>query len=704
LSRMTSETRTFAGLSGSYALNYSYNLANALTGLSIPFRSRQVGYSYDTAGRLSGVTATGFSATHYAWPNQYTQNLSSFASNIAYRASGVRKSMTYGNTTSEQTTYNARLQPTSHTLNNMNYQNTNVCCSYPTYSTMTWNFGYYNDGSLEHAWDSTNEWFDRAYKYDHVGRLKEASTFRRAHGLSPYPTINYPDPYFQTITYDAFNHSNRTGKLYTGEPSDIGPYVNNRRAGWVYDADGNTTSDSSYLQTIDASGTNIRSVSHAKVGDGIQYPLQPRLDITQTYDGDGQPAKRVQISRLPGLIDEFGNPGEPLENTQTTYYVRSNLLGGATVAELGDGNTIHIYAAGQRIARDVWDNVTFEHHNPANGSWVTSHGHSSYRTTNREERDPLGAETPLSNPYAQSYVDWKFAEPLFIEGGDPFDYSGGLMLDGMPVSASEFARRANAGGLAIAFSGAVSGTVPVVPAGFGLFVYERPAGWHADNEEGPPRLDWEEDSFSAFGQAPARDRKMNKDQIKSYMDEISQFLANNPDCEVGINTILSELKNITGFDGGNIRDIIANFTQNGILRVSDVNNASSSAGVGYGGIPAISLSERDIRSDTIVTMVGEMIHWAGMVGHLGPEYPNDFALPDYSGFTKYFTDLAIATAVNNLGYAMTVDQYRRTYPEVVRRDTERWGSDFAASKIAHGGINNACFKAKNRLLPKFAKQ
>jgi hypothetical protein len=48
--------------------------------------------------------------------------------------------MTYGNTTSEQTTYNARLQPATYTLNNMNYQNTNVCCSYPTYSTMTWSY------------------------------------------------------------------------------------------------------------------------------------------------------------------------------------------------------------------------------------------------------------------------------------------------------------------------------------------------------------------------------------------------------------------------------------------------------------------------------------------------------------------------------------------------------------------------------------
>jgi len=442
LSRMTSETRTFTGLTGSYPLNYSYNLANALTVLSIPFRSRQIGYNYDTAGRPSGVTASGFSATYYAWPNQYTQNLTSFASNIAYRASGARKSMTYGNSTSEQTTYNPRLQPSSYTLNNMNYQNTNVCCSYPTYSTMTWNYGYYDDGSLKHAWDSTNEWFDRSYKYDHASRLKEASTFRRARGLSPYPAINYPDPYFQSITYDAFDHSNRIGKLYTGEPSDIGTYGNNRRTGWEYDVDGNVISDSSYQQTIDASGINVRSVSHAKVGDGVQYPLQPRLDITQTYNGDGQPAKRVQVSRVPGVVDEFGQPGEPLENTQTTHYVHSSVLGGATVVELGGGDTIHIYAAGQRIARETLGNVSFEHHNPATGIWVTSHGHSSYRTTAREERDPRGAETPLSNPYAgaENYVDWKFGQPLFIEGSDPFDYVPGYTKDGLPMTRGDLGR------------------------------------------------------------------------------------------------------------------------------------------------------------------------------------------------------------------------------------------------------------------------
>ncbi len=446
LSRMSSESRTFIGRSGTYSLSYSYNLADALIGLSIPFRSQQIGYNYDNAGRLSGVTGSGFTATYVAWPNIYTQNITSLASNISYRAWGARKSMTYGNTTSEQTTYNSRLLPTTFTLSNMNYQNLNFCCPYPSYSTMMWTFDYYNDGRVKTAWDSTNEWFDRAYKYDHVGRLKEASTYRRARGLTPYPSNVYPDPYYQTVTYDAFNHMSRSGLLYTGEPSDSGTWVNNRRAGpgWQYDADGNTTMDPNFTQTFDAAGNPSHSVSFARVGDGVNYPYQPATDITQTYDGNGASAKREQIARQP----DFGE-GPPLEDVQTTYYLRSSVLRAAVVELNGPitADIVNIYAGGQRIARDQSQNITFEHANPVTGSRLTSAGHSSYRWTTRYERDSFGAEIPTSNPYpgATSYGDYKFGEQLYILGGDPFDYSTGREIDGMPVSETEFQRRVGNG-------------------------------------------------------------------------------------------------------------------------------------------------------------------------------------------------------------------------------------------------------------------
>jgi hypothetical protein len=42
-------------------------------------------------------------------------------------------------------------------------------------------------------------------------------------------------------------------------------------------------------------------------------------------------------------------------------------------------------------------------------------------------------------------VDYRFGEPLYIEGGDPFDYSTGREIDGIPVSEAEFQRRVGNG-------------------------------------------------------------------------------------------------------------------------------------------------------------------------------------------------------------------------------------------------------------------
>jgi YD repeat-containing protein len=457
LSRVTSEARTFVDFSGSYPLNYTYNLANELTSLSVPFTSQQVGYNYDAAGRLSGVTASGFSATYYggSGPPQ-TQTLTTFLSNINYRAWGGRKSMTYGNTVSDAISYNARLQPTSYTLSNVNYTNYTASYPFPTYSSMSWTFDYYNDGRQHHAWDSTNNWFDRSYAYDHAGRLSEATTYRRAEGLSPFPAVPNLDPYYQTMSYDVWNHLSRSGMLYVAGLSDLGNYTNNRCSQWSYDADGNVTRDVSYQHTFDAAGRSSEAVSIRTVGDGTtQFPTQPEIEITQNYDGDGQSGKRVQIMRQ-NIYDEL-NEQHPLmqvmEDNQTSYYVRSSVLGGARVMELKRDwqgsvykESLWIYAGGQRIAIEGGGSVAFQHNNPANGSWATSLGHSAYRTTERQERDPMGAELPLSNPYAgMTYINLKWQEPLFIEGGDPFDYSGGHEIDGMPVSNAEFARRTGNG-------------------------------------------------------------------------------------------------------------------------------------------------------------------------------------------------------------------------------------------------------------------
>ena|ERR1044072_4120481 len=108
-------------------------------------------------------------------------------------------------------------------------------------------------------------------------------------------------------------------------------------------------------------------------------------------------------------------------------------------------------------------------------------------------------------------------------------------------------------------------------------------------------------------------------------------------------------------------------------------------------------------------MMGEMIHWAGKVPLWFGEFPDFSYYPSPFGgsappiFSGFFPDAEIADAGYRLGLTMSVDQYRRTYPEFVKKNIERWGSDFTHSGVAHfGAIDNAC-GSPNGYRPEFAK-
>src|SRR5438128_2282243 len=67
---------------------------------------------------------------------------------------------------------------------------------------------------------------------------------------------------------------------------------------------------------------------------------------------------------------------------------------------------------------------------------------------NREERDPGGGQIPLAAPPSNStYASLHFGQPLFIDGGDPADYSSGYMIDGLPGMAADVARGSASGSI-----------------------------------------------------------------------------------------------------------------------------------------------------------------------------------------------------------------------------------------------------------------
>jgi hypothetical protein len=396
ISRMTSETRTMPEVSGSpFLLSYSYNLAGQLKTLGDPFTG-VVTYAYNKVGELTGVTGTGFHAT----PSQ-------LASNMQYRAWGALKHAEYGDGATLNLEYNSRLLMTSYN-------------NFETYE-------YFDDGKIKKTLRPSQRAFARSYTYDQIGRLQQAKTGRAARGLGE--DDEEKDPYNQTYDYDAFNNLKTRINRFWNHDADgfTATYVNNRNQDptWVYDDAGNLKED----QTGAVMTYNTAN-QMSKWQKGQDY-------LEQSYDGDGLPAKRVEVRTSQPAF------------SSTIYYLRSTVLGGAVIADLnssglpvGTGLYRNVYANGVLLAREekkfgVWQ-MNWQHVNPLTGDRVDGF---VYRPT-----DPLGGYVGPSDPYIgnpkPTYEELVGPRPYFLEEGNPFNAGVGCTLDGLPVDCSSLQQRA----------------------------------------------------------------------------------------------------------------------------------------------------------------------------------------------------------------------------------------------------------------------
>jgi hypothetical protein len=214
-----------------------------------------------------------------------------------------------------------------------------------------------------------------------------------------------------------------------------------------YDADGTVTLNPGYNNTIDAGGLNVSAVATSSVGNGTtEFPTRPAEEITQTYDANARPSKRLEVKR-EDIYNAEGHLIQVLEDTQTKHYVYSSVLGARVVELDAFGQaSVWVFADGQRIATasaadnaGAYANTTLEHHNPVTDSRVTTNGHSASRAALRQERDPQTGAVPLENPGGVNFgVHW--VEPMAFIGGDPSDYAPGVTLDGMPMTRSDYNR------------------------------------------------------------------------------------------------------------------------------------------------------------------------------------------------------------------------------------------------------------------------
>jgi YD repeat-containing protein len=405
LSRLTGEARTFTGLPGSFSLDYAYNLAGQLTSLSDPFGS-QIAYNYDEAGRVREVSGTPFGG------------VSSYASNVDYRAWGALKSLSYGNTKTLAVSYNGALQVSNYEVPGL----------------LKKSYQYNDDGTVKFTQDqlTANSKFDRSYEYDHVGRMTKALTGAEARGQG----TTDDRPYHETLAYDQMNHLTTLARQHWDRIDGSGPdtVVNNRIQGWTYDSDGRVIAGSNGSYSYDAAGRVL------SFGDAEPYQTD------QQFTGDGRRAKTVE-RRFDDQTDQW-------VTQKITYYVTSSVLGGALVTELnqqGVKQRTLVYAAGTVLASQTLpagtEAVEWEHRDAIGASYRSTD--SAGQWIGAAEMDPLGANAGIIKPPTWNVPD-KEGLPVPHPGmADMINNPGGAcVIDRVPIPCEIYANLVRAGATA----------------------------------------------------------------------------------------------------------------------------------------------------------------------------------------------------------------------------------------------------------------
>ena len=339
ISQLTSETRTFTGVAGTYALTYGYNLGGELNSVTNQWGA-QVGYTYDKTGRPSAVTGSGYAG------------VSSYINSFAYRAFGL-KQMSYSNGRTLSVQYDNRMRPTQWNIPGV----------------LGWNYNYTyfgeNTGRLIYAQNINDSTLDRGYDYDQVGRLYVAHSGGEARYMFGLGSNVADGPYSHIYHYDQFgNVTQRDG--WGGENASFSSitYTNNRRPGVTYDLAGNVTNDGIQTFTYDATGQQATASSGS---------------LQQFYDGNGLRGKKV-------------------DNGLTTYYLRSSVLGGQVVAEMSSAGAMqrgYVYLGGDLLAVQQSNAVSWVHQDPlVKSKRVTN---SSGTVISTIELDPWGGNTNRSS-------------------------------------------------------------------------------------------------------------------------------------------------------------------------------------------------------------------------------------------------------------------------------------------------------------------
>jgi YD repeat-containing protein len=406
LSRLTSEEKTFTGLSGSFTLAYEYTIGGQLKKITDP-GGVPIDYAYDKIGRISSVTGSG---TTYAGVTDY-------ALNFVYRAWGATKSFDFGNSTSTTLDYNDRLQITSYAVSGLAKQ---VGTTY-TSEAEGGEYTYYPDGKLKFATDTRQEDngmspHDRAFSYDHMGRVKKAYSSLHANQFNSGTTLtpSGAQPFEHSFTYDGFSDVVDDPSNYWSTTDNGGGSFDshNRNTAWSYDADGRFTSGNEATPvdypgtwapaavSYDAAGRSVGSTQTTSYENTSPSPIPPVFttvrDHVSLLDGDGN---RVRLAETDTI--NSGTPG-----TNYIYYLYSSVTGNLVAQYDSYGGSQYNVYLGSNLLAQAFSNgstmsVQWLHSNPVTGDGLMADSSGYEATVSRLDSTAgidLGDTDPLSGP------------------------------------------------------------------------------------------------------------------------------------------------------------------------------------------------------------------------------------------------------------------------------------------------------------------
>lgn len=383
MGRLLSKVQTTSGTNGASAIlsmSYVYGTAGSAAGklASVTYPSgNRINYTYDAAGRVSGLT---LNPSDLAGGTN-TGTTTVLLSDISYSPFGPAQSWTWGNSTPSQANTYARTfdldgRMTSYPLGNPAAGGLVRTLAYDAASRIT---------SMTHTGAAGASSFDQTFGYDGLDRLTSFTSSTASLGYSYDASGNRTQLRIGAATYNntIASDSNRLS-------STAGPAPNKTDS---FDAAGNTTGDGIVSYTYSDRGRLKRSTKASVMTDYLYNAVGQRVSKTGTTTTTG--VNFYVYDEQGHLAGEYTAGGAPIE--ETVY------LGDTPVAVLNIGGANYIYA----------DHI--------NTPRVITNSADSAIVWRWDLTDPFGSAAPNENPFGAGTFSYN---PRFP--GQLFDAESGL--------------------------------------------------------------------------------------------------------------------------------------------------------------------------------------------------------------------------------------------------------------------------------------